>query len=88
MSDKVFIPEWGPPQETETGWLIETTLTGGAPHQINGPAWVTVKLGLFDWTNDSLEAIRFSRKEDAEKLIPRIAELWSGTLNATEHEWL
>jgi len=61
----------------ESGFLIERSI-GGCP------VWLCVKLEQFDWTPDSLQAIRFCRREDADQLAALIgddAEL------ITEHSW-
>ena len=82
-SDKVFIPEWGPPQEPkpiETGWLIESSELSS-----DGPRWLFVEdWAGFAWTNDSLKAIRFARREDAEQIIPMLESV---DCKATEHQW-
>jgi hypothetical protein len=76
-NDKVFIPEWGPPEApkpVETGWLIERP----------GPEWATCWSGSFEWTKDSLKAIRFCRREDANQ----VAELFEfEDVRITEHQW-
>jgi len=69
----------------ERAWLIEMPMaTFGGP-----PCWWTgnYKTGALtdQWSQDSLNAVRFSRKEDAEAVI-------RGTLRikepiATEHQW-
>jgi hypothetical protein len=59
----------------ETGWLIE--LKGGTP------SWF--QLGDGDnWTSDSLKALRFARKQDADAYIEDIG--WTEAF-ASEHEW-
>jgi len=57
----------------ETAWLLE----------LSGPLWASFTDGDFKWTADANEALRFSRKEDAEnfKASFRI------TAQATEHTW-
>lgn len=74
----------------ETGWLIER-------RNVRGEAqWLESWIGFNDsgpeewidadrWTKDSLKAIRFARKEDAERVI-KVFE-WPGT-SATEHMWV
>ena len=72
-----------PARPIEIGWLIETNLIDSAV-----PHYMTVRLGLFDWTIQSSKAVRCARKEDAERMIPKIAELWpNGVLRITEHQW-
>lgn len=69
----------------ESGWLVETEADGH-------PCWLAVsgKLGLF-WVKDSLEAIRFTRKEDAEAMaLLQQSVLYSSfgcEIVATEHIW-
>lgn len=63
----------------ETGWLIE--LRG------NSPQWWSLtdtegEGGYF--TNDSLKALRFARKQDAEAVIEDIG--WTEAF-ASEHQW-
>jgi hypothetical protein len=58
----------------ETGWLIEC----------EGPQWLCGFGFSANWTRDSLEAIRFSRRVDAEK----IAEVLENCdIRITEHQW-
>lgn len=60
----------------ETGWLIERT-NEGIPHWWTGSSWTT----------DSLAAIRFARKCDAEAVIRGVlGEFCKAT--ATEHQWI
>lgn len=63
----------------ETGWLVE--------HQNGGPCWwgqTPDGEDAFGWTKDSLKALRFARKEDAEAYI---AEVGWNDVTATEHQW-
>lgn len=82
-SDKVFIPEWGPPQENkapESGWLIEASeLASDGPRYLFVEDWAG-----FAWTADSLKAIHFARRADAEQII---VMLESVDCKATEHQW-
>jgi hypothetical protein len=70
--------------ERETGWLLEQPAAHG-----HGPLWFY--LGKDDgedgtgWTSDSIAALRFARKQDAESYIADIG--WTEIV-ATEHEWL
>ena len=57
-----------------TGWLIER----------KGPEWLSSLDVPADWTEDSIEAIRFSRRRDAEA-IARVFE--NEDISITEHEW-
>ena len=63
----------------ETGWLVE--LRG------NFPQWWYLGEDGEDgqgWTRDSLKALRFSSKQDAEAYIENIG--WTEAF-ASEHEW-
>ena len=62
--------------KVETGWLIETT---SLPVYLRVADWHG-----FDWTTDSLKAIRFSRREDAEQVL---LMLESVDAKAAEHQW-
>lgn len=72
----------------EKAWLIEVPMTTfGGP-----PVWWTgnYKTGSLNdqWSADSLDAVRFSRKEDAEKVISGTLRMKGGTeIIATEHGW-
>jgi hypothetical protein len=62
------------PEPPTFGWLIE----------IAGPQWLCGFGFSASWTKDSLEAIRFSRRVDAEK----IAEVLENCdISITEHQW-
>lgn len=61
----------------EFAWLIER-------EAINGPVYLTVHKDLFDWTRDSTEAIRFSRRQDAEMVARVIGDEVS---RVAEHGW-
>jgi len=68
----------------ETGWLIERSQEdrGSSP-----PCWLTVSSSRNSvWTEDSSEALRFARKQDAEALIAHYAPTLGGAI-ATEHTW-
>jgi hypothetical protein len=61
----------------ETGWLIERR-DKAEPH------WLTVEDEMFDWTTDSLKALRMCRREDAD----RLAEIFSNEdIMVNEHQW-
>lgn len=64
----------------EIGWLIERQDTVSVR-----ALWWT---GL-GWTTESLDAVRFAREQDANKVIAtrRFAELCDATVTATEHMW-
>jgi hypothetical protein len=71
----------------ETAWLIEIPMksVGGPPMWWTG-SWNGGKV-LSPWTEDSLLAVRFCRKEDAEKVINGTNLLKDTTAVATEHIW-
>lgn len=69
-----------PQTAPETGWLIETTAYGDDIHYWNGHMFDDD-----DWTKDSIEAVRFARKEDAQKIIDYIG--WDNGVFAIEHGW-
>lgn len=61
---------------SELGWLIEK----------DGPLWIFCNgWGGFDWTSDSLKAIRFARRQDAEQVMQMIE---SADCKATQHKWI
>jgi hypothetical protein len=63
--------------EAERAWLIERA----GEH---GPEWATSWSGGFEFTTDSLKAIRFCRREDANQ----VAEILDGEdVRITEHQW-
>lgn len=77
----------------ETGWLIELRLEGEGY-----PKWWTghIPNGMVsEWTNNSLKAIRFSRKIDAENVMIGVFGISSdggdfdmpSEIIATSHEW-
>lgn len=61
----------------DRGFLIERS-NGGYPE------WLYVCGEVFNWTRDSLEAIRFSRRVDAEQVAAVIGE---DVDLITEHQW-
>lgn len=63
------------PQQ-ERAWICERS-----DHCNGTPAWLCACGGCFSWTTDSLKAIRFSRREDAEQ----IATIVEGVDSITEH---
>jgi len=64
--------------QVETGWLIEKKAVDGSPE------WCCCWSGGFEWTKDSLKAIRFCRKGDANQ----VAELFEfEDVRITEHQW-
>lgn len=65
----------------ETGWLIEKP--GAMPMWWNG---MPKRDGNGAWSSNSLDGIRFARKEDAE--ICAIAQGFKlSNVKATEHQW-
>jgi len=61
----------------ERGWLIER-------RQASCPQWATANDTGFSWTADSLQAIRFSRRSDAEQIA---AILGDDADAVTSHQW-
>ena len=62
----------------KSGWLIESIHIDGTAH------WWTGDYFDDDWTKDSLKAVAFASKEDAEKIVRIIG--WND-LTVTEHQW-
>jgi hypothetical protein len=62
---------------SETGWLIEKAVDG-RPH------WLTCAWE-FGWTDDAENAIRFSRREDAEQIASMME---NEPISITEHMWV
>lgn len=62
------------PRTEETGWLIELPGTQGMP------VWWTAA----GWTKDSLQAVRFCRREDAERTARGLSH---PCIAITEHVW-
>lgn len=64
----------------KTGWLIESNHVDGTPH------WFALgaEFENGDWTKDSVKALRFARRQDAEAYISDIG--WTSAV-ATEHAW-
>lgn len=68
---------------SDTGWLIEIQIGARAVW------WRAVEDCGRTWTTDACEAVRFARKEDAERVIKglmRSDPVMPGAV-ATEHEW-
>lgn len=63
--------------ERTTGWLIERRGLDGRPQ------WRRMAHGNPVWTTDSLLAIRFARREDAEMFAAEDEDAWM----VTEHSW-
>lgn len=64
--------------KTETGWLIENGRSAGELR------YMTMDDGLIVWTASHLEALRFCRREDAERFLGDCSEDW----RIVEHQWL
>jgi len=69
----------------ESAWLIELPLT-----TFKGPpCWWTGNYSTgclaHQWATDTLLAVRFSRKQDAEMVIKNVLRLKEAI--ATEHQW-
>lgn len=70
-----------PKTTPESGWLIENTKIG------DGPYWYYLDDKEEDgwgWTKDSIKALRFARKSDADAFI---ADIGWNIVVATEHQW-
>jgi hypothetical protein len=72
----------------ESGWLIETP---GAPTPMYfGPSLSKVDhIDICDWTRNHFEAVRFSRRIDAEKALLMLRATRPGYLTSfvSEHQW-
>jgi hypothetical protein len=68
----------------EEGWLIEG-------RQKNAAVWLGQLFGALEWTTNSEEAIRFSRKKDGVNLIrvlpPEVSNSSDTPLVVTDHVW-
>jgi len=67
--------------KVESGWLLEGKGKDGYPDYFKG----SPSCADYTWTRDSLEAIRFSRKEDAEAI--KMTFLKDIGCEAVEHQW-
>lgn len=65
------------PPKVERAWLIERKYKG-VPEWLCGESWA------FNWTRDSLKAIRFCRREDAEQVAAVVGDEVDCI---TEHQW-
>lgn len=67
-------------REIQKGWLIE--------HE-DEPKWLTLRPGesayQVCWTKDSLDALRFSRRSDADDYASSFMD--EGPIRITEHQW-
>ena len=66
------------PAVSERGWLIENRAG------VRACWWTGVKKR--PWSTESLEAVRFARKEDAEAVM-KYEEVGVGANTAVEHMW-
>lgn len=66
---------------TETAWLIESRISYGDGR----PRWWMGTGNPAPWTADSLEAVRFCRRRDAEAAMATLPD--SHTCFVSEHEW-
>ncbi len=66
---------------SETGWLIERQLGGRAIW------WRATPTCGRTWTTDANEAVRFARKEDAQKVMFTWSDPFFRGAIATEHMW-
>jgi hypothetical protein len=77
-AEAIRILEDAPESETrgsdETGWLIENA---------ERLYLTTDATGFFAWTKDNLDAIRFCRRQDAEKVASGNDDAW----HVVEHMW-
>lgn len=77
----------------EIAWLIEFPAQSGSgiegcPGIERTSWWIGNCDGLIGATHDSLQAVRFARKRDAEKLIDSNLNLRQRGAIATEHAWI
>lgn len=69
--------------DEQSAWLVE--------HVFDHTWWAgDAKVGDKAWTTDSLQAVRFSRAEDAHRVIRGLfrTQGLNGLLNAVEHRWV
>ena len=66
----------------ETGWLIEHQDTS------KGVRYMTLRYDVPGfWTEDSLKALRFARKQDADDFLEYFAPIEGEMDKAVEHQW-
>lgn len=65
--------------DNATGWLIET-----GDHKY----WDGRAADSTAFTSDHLEAVRFSRREDADRVIHWLLQKFNVFLVAREHSWM
>jgi hypothetical protein len=69
-------PQAAAPPVSESAWLVE--------RRASAIEWLCAWSGGFEWTTDSLKAIRFCRREDANQ----IGEIFDDEdIHITEHTW-
>lgn len=71
------------PAIRESGWLIERQNSSGSPVWFVGGA----EIGTHSWTAESGEAIRFSRRIDAERALALLL-IPTHTIYVSEHVWI
>jgi len=70
--------------QSEVGWLIEST------HPCGRPRWMAALVGVGRWTGNAACAIRFDSKRDADLVIDSLTQnglAGPGFATATEHQW-
>lgn len=63
---------------TEVAWLLERGGNDGKPIE-----YISANLGVFEWTTDSLKALRLSRRADGDALASVIED----AERVVEHMW-
>jgi hypothetical protein len=72
-------------KQDEYGWLIERARDGATPEWAEELRWLSDDDLHVTWTTDSYNAIRFCRREDAEKVYVIIGE--TDKVSVTDHVW-
>lgn len=62
----------------ELGWVIESVKDGQVVYWDGH--------GTFSFSPDHMEAVRFARKQDAERVIPNVC--YFQPIKVTEHMWI
>lgn len=75
---------WEPECAPQRGWLIEYQKAPFVPLW-----WKGQRAGVFEaaWTTDSTEAVRFVRRQDAERVLALLSREPEGVYRVTEHLW-
>lgn len=71
----------------ELAWLLEYRGVSEEHGLVYRPWWLTIHENGPAWTPNANDAIRFSRREDAERAGLMLAAQCAGPLIATEHSW-